>query len=575
MFLKNFKKVWSLFDKKNKANFVLLIFFIIIGTFFEMFSISLLIPLVTIILDSGNYTFQILSKFNLEFIINYLNFKNFLFFFLIIYGIKTSFLVFLSHFQINFITNFFTNILNKVFKKYLYSDYLFHLNNESAKFIRNLNSEVHAATIGFTSAVLNIILDIFILSGLFALLIIFQPGFIILLISILFLLILFSLTVLRKQIRQIGKKRQFFSFLNYKIIIEALGGIKEIKVNDAEQKIQRDFLDNSILLKKTNYFYALLNNLPKLFIEFIVITIVITIMYFFLKLNYQPVEIITSLTILMGVLLRAYPSFTKLSVAFINYNLHKAAFDVIYNELQNLNYDINDDKKINFNSSLKFENEIVFKNVFFSYPSRDHKVLSNINLVFKKKEKIGIIGSTGSGKTTFVDILTGLLKPSSGEVLVDGKNINSNLKSWHSFIGYVPQKVFLNSDSLRKNIAFHLLDEKISDNKILQSIKGAQLDLFVQSLEDGQNTKVGEDGKQLSGGQRQRIGIARILYKNPEIFVFDEATSALDEQTENNFINVVENLSKEKTIFIISHKKSILKICDKVYKVENSKMEKI
>ena len=139
----------------------------------------------------------------------------------------------------------------------------------------------------------------------------------------------------------------------------------------------------------------------------------------------------------------------------------------------------------------------------------------------------------------------------------------------------MPQKVFLNSDSLRKNIAFHLLDEKISDNKILQSIKGAQLDLFVQSLEDGQNTKVGEDGKQLSGGQRQRIGIARILYKNPEIFVFDEATSALDEQTENNFINVVENLSKEKTIFIISHKKSILKICDKVYKVENSKMEKI
>ena len=298
-------------------------------------------------------------------------------------------------------------------------------------------------------------------------------------------------------------------------------------------------------------------------------------MYFFLKLNYQPVEIITSLTILMGVLLRAYPSFTKLSVAFINYNLHKAAFDVIFNELQNSNYEINDDKEINFDNSLKFENEIVFKNVFFSYPSRDHKVLSNINLVFKKKEKIGIIGSTGSGKTTFVDILTGLLKPSSGEVLVDGKNINLNLKSWHSFIGYVPQKVFLNSDSLRKNIAFHLLEEKISDNRILQSIQGAQLDLFVQSLEDGQNTKVGEDGKQLSGGQRQRIGIARLLYKNPEIFVFDEATSALDEKTENNFINAVENLSKEKTIFIISHKKSILKICDKVYKVENSKMEKI
>jgi len=124
------------------------------------------------------------------------------------------------------------------------------------------------------------------------------------------------LTVLRNQIRQIGKRRQFFSFLNYKIIIEALGGIKEIKVNDAETKIQRDFLNNSILLKKTNYYYALLNNLPKLFIEFIVISIVITIMYFFLKLNYQPVEIITSLTILMGVLLRAYPSFTKLSVAF-------------------------------------------------------------------------------------------------------------------------------------------------------------------------------------------------------------------------------------------------------------------
>jgi ABC-type multidrug transport system fused ATPase/permease subunit len=223
---------------------------------------------------------------------------------------------------------------------------------------------------------------------------------------------------------------------------------------------------------------------------------------------------------------------------------------------------------------LKFQKEINIINLSFSYPTRKEFLLSKISLTIKKGDFVGVIGETGSGKSTLINLLTGLLKPTEGKVEVDELNINENLKGWHKKIGYVPQSVYLTDDTIRKNIAFGLLEDNIDNNLVQQAVEKASLSQFLDSLPNGLETIVGEKGIRLSGGQQQRIGIARALYRDPEILILDEATSSLDQSTEKAIVESISFLKRKKTLIIITHRLSTVKNCDKIFCVDKGKIIK-
>ena len=228
----------------------------------------------------------------------------------------------------------------------------------------------------------------------------------------------------------------------------------------------------------------------------------------------------------------------------------------------------------NLNQPIKFQRQINVKNLCFSYPTRKEFSLSEISITIKKGESIGIIGKTGSGKSTMINLLIGLLKPSKGKVEVDGLNILSNLSEWYKKIGYVPQSIYLMDDTIKKNIAFGLLDDDINEALIKQAVEKASLNTLLNSLPNGLDTIVGERGIGLSGGQQQRIGIARALYRDPEILILDEATSSLDNSTEKQIMDSIELLKRKITLLTVTHRLSTVNKCDKIFFIDKGKITK-
>tara|TARA_B100001287_G_C22581208_1_gene480991 strand:- start:139 stop:999 length:861 start_codon:yes stop_codon:yes gene_type:complete len=270
--------------------------------------------------------------------------------------------------------------------------------------------------------------------------------------------------------------------------------------------------------------------------------------------------------IYFAALIRIYPSIVKILNTMQIFKINFKSVDNLFNDFNNLKK-INDQ---NENSEIKFEKNIKFKNVDFRHNARTKNIFSDLNINIKKYSSIGLIGKSGVGKTTFVDLLLGLLDPINGKILVDDKNIKYNKLSWRSLFGYVPQEVVLFDSDIKSNIAYGLDENQINLDKLFKAIKLAELDDFINNLDKGIHTQVGENASQLSGGQKQRIGIARALYNDPEILIFDESTSSLDETTENSIVETINKIKLKKTVFIISHNQGVVKICDEVYRIEDS-----
>ena len=570
----NLSRIWKLFDRVLKIKFIFLIIFILIGTFFEMFSLSLLLPIMSVVYDGGSLINDYATKYNFNFPKEFLNLNYIIFFFIVFYFFKTIYLIFVSHYQTNFIFSFFTKLLNRLFKKYIYENYLFHMQNKTPELLRNLMGEIHKVAVGYVGAVTNIILESIVIIGILSLLFIFQPNFITGAIIIVGFLIFIILFILKKKISGIGLKQQNYSYLNLKYALEALGGIKEIKVANAENKVSSEYENNSILLLNTNYLLGLLNSLPKIIIEFGIVMLILFVLLLLKYNNYSPEIILSYLTIILGVFIKIFPSISKISISFININFYKPSVDLLFEKIIFKKENIKTEETINEETikELNFTKDIQIKKISFSYPGSKKLILNELSLNIKKGETIGIMGETGSGKSTLANIIIGLVSPNNGgTVKVDGKNIQTNITGWYEKIGYVPQQVFLNNDTLKNNIIFYKNYHQADNKKIIEAIKSSQLEDFFISKNNDLNFMVGEDGKNLSGGQKQRIGIARSLYKDPELLIFDESTSSLDDKTEAKFVETINSI-KDKTIIIISHKKSTLKNCDKIHYLNNGKI---
>ena len=567
-------KLTKLFSKNEKYKYILLIFLSFVSTFIELFSIAILIPLLASISGEKSFISDFISNIGLPAnLINYLDFVNILILLMVLFFLKFLLLLTISYFRNNFIFDFQLRLVNKLFDKYLKRNYLFHVSNNSAKILKDITEEVHNVSVGYMGSLTTIFLDSIMISVLLTFLLFIQikTTFIVIIFAGIIIYIIYK--ILKNSITSFGELREKYNFIHLKNIMQAFEGIKEIKIFQKEDEISKNFSDNAKSAKNINWMIMFLNETPRLFFELISIISFLIILLFFVKLEYSFVEIISYFTIILAVFIRLMPSINRVVVSYVNITVNTRSLNVIFKELSEKNPLIKNKSEIN--EKINFNSKIVIKNLTFYYENKEQKIFDKFNLEIKKGEFIALVGLTGSGKTTLIDLIAGLLTPNEGEILSDGKNIESNKSDWLNKIGYVPQNIFLNDDSVEKNIAFTTDEEKINKNKVIEAAKQSQIYEFITSKKDKLNTIVGERGAKLSGGQKQRIGIARALYHNSEILILDEFTSALDIKTEEEILEELSKLKNKKTIIISTHKSEILKHCDRVFDVKNKKFIEI
>ena len=379
----------------------------------------------------------------------------------------------------------------------------------------------------------------------------------------------------KKKLENLGKLRNKISNFQLQNVQQSIGGIKEIKIMGREAFFLNNFEKNTFSLADANTKNSIIAGSPRLIIEFFAVCSVSVIVFLFLFLGKSLIEILPILGLFLVAAYKMIPSFNKILLMM---NRIKFSSDMV-NKITKLVYEFKNDKKIKDNNEneykILFNNEIILKNIFFKYPNRQHSVIENLNLVIKKNTFLGISGESGSGKSTLIDLIMGISTPNGGRIEVDGHSIKNSIKVWQKNLGYVSQNIYLLPDTIKKNIAFGLSEDQIDNDLLNQVIKKSSLKKFVDSLELGINTPVGEGGALISGGQKQRIGIARALYNNPRILIFDEATNALDFETEREILNELTLLKKEFTLIFITHKESSIKYCDQKYVMINKNISKI
>lgn len=576
------RKTFLLLSKKNKKNTFILFFLILIGVFLETLGIGLIIPLFSIIVDP-NFAKIIINFINEylyflpENLLNYLSnpqlsHKHFigisLLFIICIYLIKSFFMTFLIFKQTSFIKDISISFTNKLFYKYLYMPHSYHLKTNSSYLWTNI-VDCSSLSLGLNSA-LSLLTEILVSLSIVTLLIIFNPvgGLLVIFVFIFFGSIIFYFT--SKKLSTWNSKRHFFDGQRLKDFFQTLGGLKEIKLLNKEKIFLEKFSTNnssSFLLTRNSQF---VQQIPRIFLELVALIGLSLLLFAMLMQDFKINNIIPVIGVFAAAAFRVMPSVNRIISQFQIIRYGMPIINKIYKEITQINFEEN--SLNNSGEKILFKNKIQLENVEYSYETRSQIVLSNITFEVPLYSQIGIVGESGSGKSTLVNLMLGLLKPNNGEVKVDGKNIQSNLKSWQHQIGYVPQNIYLMDDTLKNNIAFGEKTEDIDDKLINDAVKLSGLENFISNLPNGLDTIVGERGVQISGGQLQRVGIARALYNKPKVLILDEATSSLDLDTEKNLMKEIEKLKGTITLIIISHRLSTISNCDKILKIRSGKI---
>jgi ABC-type multidrug transport system fused ATPase/permease subunit len=499
---------------------------------------------------------------------------------LIIYGsiilgffffLKNLFLGFLLYFEAKLVMNVKKINSKRLFDFYISSPYSFHLNNNPANLIRSVTADINQST-NYIKNVVLLTKETFILFLILCLLIFVDPLISSLIfVSLGFIVLIFFIFV-RNKLKTRGQKNQILSGNLLQIINQSFNSIKDVIIFRKGSYLSKVFAGKYNSIEKINLQSHILSSIPKLFLEVISVFSILTLIMIFFFLDRPVQEILPLISLIAISVIRLIPAFNGITKSLSSMKYNQASLDLIVNAFNNLKKTESD--KVNISkTNISFKNKIEIKNINFNYEN-SKKIINDISLEIFKNDKIAISGKTGSGKTTLVDIITGLLKPINGQVMVDNVSIYENLESWQKKFGYISQNINLLDDSIKNNIAFGIAEENIDIEKIEKSLKFAQIYDFVMSLDDNINTYVGNQGVRLSGGQRQRIAIARAAYNEPDIFVLDEATSALDVETEKKFIHDLEKILKDKTLIIISHRLETLKNCDRIILIENGKIKK-
>ncbi|MDB2363369.1 ABC transporter ATP-binding protein/permease, partial [Candidatus Pelagibacter bacterium] len=479
---------------------------------------------------------------------------------------KTLFVIFLNYYQNKYTTSLQAKISELLMSHYLYMPYKNYFQRNTSELLRNIKDECNALIFGVIAPLLNLLIELLIISGI-TILLIYQIGLISFIVVI--PLLLFALIYIRstkKTIRELGKKRFSYDEKIIKNANELFYTIRDIKIY---------FLQNFFLKKFSitlNKFADVIKNfltfqiLPRLSFELLLIFLIsiLLVVFSFQGLNFS--EMITSLALIAAASFRIIPSINRVVTAQQTLRYNVPSVEEIYKEIKSNRIK----GKNNELSKIQFNKQIRLKNINFSY-NQNKKILNNLNLTINARDKIGIMGDTGLGKSTIIDIISGLISPESGEILVDDRIIKFEKKYWGEEIGYVSQHTTLFDDTIKQNIIFGR-NENLNKRDIYNVLKEVDLSNLVNKLPNKVHTIIGDKGIKLSGGQKQRLGLARALLKNPKLLILDEAFSALDTKTEKNILNMINKNYKNITIINIAHKGESLKFCNKILVLKKGKL---
>ena len=567
------KKINYVLDRKQKINLGILLIIIFIGAFVELLGVSAVMPLINVAMQPETIYeklyFILISKYT------GITDANQMILFLavlliIIYILKNIYVMAMYSLQYRFVFNNQQRLSVRMMKSYMQQDYLFHVSKNVAEFQRNITSDVN----GFFTVALNVLqfLAEFSVSAVLVIFLLIQDWVSTIAVAALLFLFMGIFTIFFKKVLvKIGEENRQTNVLVSKWLLQAFSGIKEIKVTNREKFFVANYNESYKKFAKIQRQQSILTYMPKPVMETVCIcSLMLAMIIKIAIMKSDIVSFVTTLSVFAVAAFRMLPSFNKITGYISSMMFNKTAIDSVYRDLKEIEQlmerktiEQEDTVNITLNKSIRFND------VSFHYSESDKWILKNANLEIQKNTSIALIGASGAGKTTAADLILGILEPQEGTVTIDGVDIKKCMRSWHEDIGYIPQVIYLMDDNIRANVAFGIPESEIDDAAIEKALQEAQFDQFVHALPDGLDTMIGDRGVKLSGGQRQRIGIARALYRNPNVLVLDEATSALDSATEREVMEAIDGLHGTRTLIVIAHRLSTIRKCDKIYEVGN------
>ena len=570
--MKSYQNIYSILNKKEKKNFKLLILMMFFAMILETIGIASILPVINLLTNKSTNIFFINDS-----LFNGLSERNLILLFssviLFIYLIKNLYLMYYYFLESKFSYNVRFNLGARLFNHYLSRPFSFHLDIHSSKLITKITQETTLA--GNAIMQLSILVtEALIASGIIFLLLVIKPTetVIIIILIILFSSLFYFFSKKRSLIY--GSKLVEFQKSKMKILNESLNSIKEIILFKAKNYFSLKFQKKSNEVSEYGYKMSFINRLPKIYFEIVVLLMVVSIIIISKYNNEDTLSTIGTLSIFLISSLKIIPSLNKIVTSLQGIKYSQAAIESLkkdIDDIKNFNFDKNGNRNL---TNKKFE-RLTLKDLSFSYNFKDEKVLEKINLDISSGEFIAVIGKTGVGKSTFLNLLTGILEPTEGDILINDKSIKGNHENLRNFIGFVPQNIYLFDDTIKKNIAFGVQEENISNEKILKSSTLAQLTKFISKLENNFEFNIGENASKVSGGQKQRIAIARALYNDPPILILDEPTSSLDKETTKEIHQYLKILSKNKTIIMVSHKIDDDSLFSKIFEIKDKSITEL
>lgn len=574
--LKALKELSELLDRKSKVQFVLLFMLLVVKSFFDGFGLGLIVPYIAIVgAPSAVFDNQIFQKVNV-----YTKFdssQSLIFWMSIIligfFIIKSLLSLYVMYYQSRMIFTKRSYQGRALFEAYMNAPYSFHLEHNSAELDRNIRYEsvnVYLFVQNFIQLCSGVLFTISI-----SILLLVANWQIVLGIGLFISIFSYMILSFSGRYTKIYGKTVQESVLHIgQAMKEGLSSINETKLYHIESFFPNRYLRHMMTNARANWRQSTLQAAPYQFFEILAMGALLGVVVVFSIRNITIYSVLPMLALFGIGFIRLIPTVTTIITSFQSAQFFAPAVHVVYAAFQHLALLAKQNSAVKkpVRQPIEFHN-LKLTDVAFSFPSRpDLNTISDISLTIVRGQAVGITGPSGAGKTTLMNIILGFLQPDRGEVYVNSENIHANLENWQSLIGYVPQVITLIDASIKENVALGFEGDEINTDKVWSVLKEACMDVFVKSLPEKLDTLIGENGVRLSGGQRQRLGLARALYRNPEVLVFDEATSALDMDTEKKITQEIMKLSGKRTLIIVAHRVSTIKDCNVIYYLKDGQI---
>lgn len=571
--MRNYQKILQILTAPERKKLFFIFGLMLVGMILETMGIGMIIPVLSImtnpdLIENNHFVYRVFGG------LGALNQVQMIIVSLIVmtgfYLFKTVFLMAMVWKQNAFVRMTQAAISLRLFTGYLRQPFCFHLRRNSSQLIQNVTNES-----AFFSQVLlsgtTLVVEGLVLVGIVSFLLFCEPVGAFVVMSTIAVITWSLQHLLRPRILAWGKARQYHDSLRLQHLTQGLCAIKDVKILGCETEFLTQYDTHNLATALINSKQEICAQLPRLWLELFAVGSLTTLVFIMLFQHRPLAALVPELGVFAVAAFRVLPSTHRMIGAFQTLRFYLPVMDKLFEELQALSV-----KKViqpsTAGTTTAFQHDIVIHQIGFQYEGAKSHAIQDLCCSIQKGQSVGIMGASGSGKSTLIDIILGLLPPNQGQILVDGVDIQSDLRHWQNQIGYVSQTIFLTDDSIRRNVAFGIADELIDDIAVRQAIDFAQLEHVVECLPEGLETVIGERGVRLSGGQRQRIGIARALYHNPSVLVLDEATSALDTETETDIMHAINGLRGQKTLIIVAHRLSTIASCDWLLKLHEGRL---